>query len=118
MYDRLTAAQRGYTYRWQKAREGYLAKHPVCVMCQQRGYVVAATVVDHKIPPRLGEARQAGVAAAIQAAFKLFWDSSNWQSLCTNCHSSVKQAQEKSGLAGGCDASGVPLDANHHWHRR
>jgi 5-methylcytosine-specific restriction endonuclease McrA len=76
----LTAAERGYDYRWQKARAAWLKEHPLCVFCEANGRVEAATTVDHKIPHR-GDKH-------------LFWDRSNWQSLCTNCHSGLKQRQE------------------------
>lgn len=102
--DRQTSAQRGYGYRWQKAREGYLRKHPLCADHGRRGQIVAATVVDHVIPHR-GDS-------------KLFWDSGNWQSLCKHCHDSHKQRLEKSGIDAGCDLSGIPLDSNHHWNRK
>jgi len=113
----LTVAQRGYGSRWQRARELFLAEHPLCVFHSKRGMIVPATVVDHKIPHRLADARRSGDDEQIQQALSLFWDRKNWQSLCKPCHDSVKQAQERSGLAGGCGLDGVPLDANHHWNR-
>lgn len=79
--DKQTSSQRGYGYKWQKAREAYLSKHPLCVYCEREGRVTAATVVDHKVPHR--------------GDMKLFWDSdNNWQSLCKPCHDSVKQREE------------------------
>ena len=75
-----TAAQRGYGYRWQRAREAYLREHPLCVMCQAEGRVTAATVVDHVVPHRGDE--------------RLFWDRGNWQGLCARCHSGTKQRME------------------------
>jgi 5-methylcytosine-specific restriction enzyme A len=74
------STQRGYNYKWQQAREGYLAKHPLCAYCEREGRVTAATVVDH-IEPHRGD-------------MTLFWDSSNWQSLCKTCHDSVKKREE------------------------
>ena len=47
---------------------------------------------------------------------KLFWDRANWQSLCKPCHDSWKQRLEKSGIEPGCDRSGVPVAAGHHWN--
>ncbi|QDD91927.1 HNH endonuclease [Pseudomonas oryzihabitans] len=82
--DKQTSAQRGYGYKWQKARERHLAGHPLCVYCQRQGLVTAATVVDHVVPHR--------------GDMALFWDSSNWQSLCASCHSSVKQAEEQASM--------------------
>lgn len=98
--DKRTAAQRGYGYKWQQARAGYLAKHPHCVMClaeigmtdlQPAEVVVEcarrglpeplATVVDHSVPHR-GDMR-------------IFWDRSLWQSLCKTHHDSDKQRIER-----------------------
>lgn len=79
--DKQTSAQRGYNYKWQQAREGFLRKHPLCVYCERNGMVTAATVVDHIIPHR--------------GDMKLFWISDNWQSLCSTCHSSVKAKEER-----------------------
>lgn len=101
---RKTSAQRGYGYRWQKAREGYLRKHPLCVEHDRRGLVVPATVVDH-IVPHGGD-------------MKLFWDRNNWQGLCKECHDSWKQRLEKTGREAGCDVTGLPLDPNHHWNKK
>jgi 5-methylcytosine-specific restriction protein A len=101
MDERKTSAQRGYGSRWQKARATFLRRSPLCVDHQKRGRIVVATVVDHIIPH--------------QGDQSLFWDSSNWQSLCKQCHDSNKQRIEKSGLVVGCDLTGLPLDPKHHW---
>lgn len=75
-----TSTQRGYGYKWQKARAGFLRSHPLCVMCEAESRITVATVVDHKIPHRGDQA--------------LFWDKSNWQSLCATHHSRDKQREE------------------------
>ena len=67
------AARRGYGSAWQKARKQYLETHPLCAECMKEGRYVKATDVDHIIPHR-GDP-------------KLFWDRSNWQALCHQCHS-------------------------------
>ncbi|HWU69209.1 MAG TPA: HNH endonuclease signature motif containing protein [Stenotrophobium sp.] len=90
-----TAAQRGYDSKWQRARVGWLAAHPLCVMCAQAGRVTAATVVDHIKPHRLAWALDSGIADAVAAARALFWDRRNWQSLCKTHHDSTKQATER-----------------------
>jgi 5-methylcytosine-specific restriction enzyme A len=79
--DRLrpSAARRGYGPRWRKAREAYLARHPLCTSCQAQGRVVSATVVDHVVPHR-GDRR-------------LFWDERNWAPACKRCHD-AKTARE------------------------
>ncbi|MDH6268265.1 5-methylcytosine-specific restriction protein A [Rhizobium sp. SG_E_25_P2] len=79
---RPSARQRGYTSEWDKARREYLAAHPHCRLCAAMGRITPANVVDH-IKPHRGDMR-------------LFWTRANWQPLCTPCHSSVKQKQERS----------------------
>jgi 5-methylcytosine-specific restriction protein A len=75
-----TSAQRGYGYKWQKARARYLQEHPLCVMCETDGRVELATVVDH-IEPHQGDQTK-------------FWNPKNWQGLCKRCHDSRKAKQE------------------------
>lgn len=111
----LSSAAKGYGYRWQKARDVWLAEHSTCVECRKHGRVERATVVDHIKPHRLGFALESGDAAAISAARKLFWDRSNWQSLCKLCHDSYKQRLEKSGEP-GCGLDGIPRRSTHHWN--
>jgi 5-methylcytosine-specific restriction protein A len=77
-----TTAARGYGHRWRCYREAYLLRHPLCVMCADRGLTVAATVVDHRIPHKGDEA--------------LFWNENNHQSLCKPCHDGDKARQEHS----------------------
>ncbi|WP_225792271.1 HNH endonuclease [Oligella urethralis] len=80
----MTAAQRGYGYRWQKARAKYLDEHPLCKYCERDGRITAATVVDH-IEPHKGNK-------------EFFWNKKNWQSLCKPCHDSVKAKEEANSL--------------------
>ena len=67
-----SASARGYDARWREARALFLKQHPLCAFCQAEGKIVPATVVDHIIPHR-GDQR-------------LFWDQTNWESLCKECH--------------------------------
>lgn len=76
----MTSTQRGYGYKWQKAREQFLRENPLCVVCTAQGIVTVATVVDHIIPHRGDQS--------------LFWRRSNWQSLCSTHHSRDKQREE------------------------
>lgn len=80
---RETAAARGYGSRWQKARIGWLHSHPLCAHCEAAGLTVAANEVDH-ITPHKGD-------------MQLFWDNTNWQSLCKPCHS-AKTVKEDGGF--------------------
>lgn len=77
---RESSTVRGYGYKWQQARAGFLVKHPLCVKCQLNGLVVVATDVDH-IEPHKGD-------------MTVFWDRSNWQSLCAPCHSAKTAAED------------------------
>lgn len=70
---RASSAQRGYGYRWQKARAYFLQANPLCVECEREGRCEPATEVDHIVPHR-GDTR-------------LFWDAANWQGLCKRHHS-------------------------------
>lgn len=79
--DKQSAADRGYGYKWRQARAGYLMAHPLCVYCKRDGRVTAASVVDH-IKPHRGD-------------MALFWNRTNWQSLCAQCHSSAKAKEER-----------------------
>lgn len=54
--------------RFQWMRAAFLQRHPMCNLC----HTAAASVLDHITPHR-------GIA-------RLFWDQSNWQSLCATCH--------------------------------
>lgn len=74
--QRPSARERGYDTKWDRERAAYLAANPGCRRCPS-----PATVVDHIVPHR-GDR-------------KLFWSRSNWQPLCTTCHSRAKQAEEK-----------------------
>jgi len=80
--QRETSSQRGYSYKWQQARKGFLAKHPLCVECERVGRVTASTDVDHIVPHK--------------GDMDLFWDRSNWQAMCHPCHS-TKTATEDGG---------------------
>jgi len=81
--QRGSSNERGYTYRWQQSSKGYLAKHPLCVHCEQQDRVTVATDVDHIVPHR--------------GDMVLFWDRANWQGLCHPCHS-AKTAKEDGGF--------------------
>lgn len=64
--------KRMYGRRWQAVSAGWLRSHPLCVECERAGIVEAATDVDH-VRPHRGDP-------------KIFWDGTNWQSLCRRCH--------------------------------
>ena len=78
--DGRTTAERGYGGRWQRAREAFLRRNPLCVFCDREGRIELATVVDHVIPHQGDQA--------------LFWKRSNWQPLCKVCHDTTKKRME------------------------
>lgn len=73
---RPNSSQRGYDRQWRNARESFLKQNPHCAFCW-----APATVVDHKIPHKGDPGK--------------FWNRNNWAALCTSCHSSAKQRQER-----------------------
>lgn len=87
-----TSARRGYGYAWQKARAGFLAKHPLCE-CQdcQAGIkrVTMATVVNHRIPHR-------GNMSSTDPDG--FWNvAENWEAMSKACHDKRTQDELKPG---------------------
>lgn len=78
-----SSTKRGYGYKWQEASKGYLAHHPLCEECLQNNKLVPAKLVDHIVPHKGNQ--------------KLFWDRTNWQALCVDCHA-VKTAKEDGGF--------------------
>ena len=91
------------TQRWKRRRAAFLRAHPLCRFCEATSRVTLATLVDHKTPHKGDET--------------LFWDQTNWQSLCKPCHDGAKAELESTGRIRGCDVHGQPLDPNHHWNR-
>ena len=78
---RLSAAKRGYDRRWQRFRDWYLRRHPLCInFAECRN---PATVVDHIKP--------AGRGAP-------FWGSEEfYQAMCKACHD--RKTAKESGIA-------------------
>jgi 5-methylcytosine-specific restriction enzyme A len=99
-----------YDARWRKARLRFLEANPLCVECKRHNYLVAATEVDH-IRPHKGN-------------HELFWDETNWQSLCNKHHSAKtlrtiqETARGRPVLQRGADVNGIPLDPRHPWNQR
>jgi 5-methylcytosine-specific restriction endonuclease McrA len=90
--------------QWTALRQQQLATEPFCRFCRYLGRYTRATQVDH-IKPHHGRS-------------SLFFNVKNLQSLCTSCHSRLKQALERRGHNAGCTVSGRPRSRLHHWNRR
>lgn len=80
---RLSSTARGYGSKWQRARKGFLMKHPVCAVSQLHGQLAAAEVVDHWYPHR-------GVKW-------LFWTRALWVPMTKTWHDEWKQRLEARG---------------------
>jgi 5-methylcytosine-specific restriction protein A len=82
--QRPTASDRGYlSPAWRELRARKLRKDPLCSQCLQRGTLVHATNVDH-------------VQAHTGPSDPLFWQWSNLDSLCHQCHSRKTATQDSS----------------------
>jgi 5-methylcytosine-specific restriction protein A len=103
---RPSASRRLYGVAWRKASKGWLQHHPLCSGARNANgeqltthgeVIVAATCVDH-VEPHKGDTT-------------LFWDSGNWQGLCSGCHS-IKTAREDGGFgrAGRAVSAAVGLE--------
>lgn len=83
--DRREAAhKRGYDHTWANLRNAYLAQHPLCEHCEQRGRVEPAREVDH-IKPFNGR----------DDPLRLDWK--NLQSLCHPCHVAKTHKEKREG---------------------
>jgi 5-methylcytosine-specific restriction protein A len=80
--QRPNAAARGYGRRWQKTSEARLIRFPWCAdPYKLHGkFPAPATCTDHIV--------------AHKGDMKLFWDPTNWQSLCDSCNS-MKAVKEE-----------------------
>lgn len=76
--SRPSAAKRGYGADWQRYRKWYLSQRQniLCAECHH----ALATVVDHRVPH--------------QGDYDLFWDASNHQPLCKECHDRKTATQD------------------------
>lgn len=87
------------TKRWLNRRALQLQKQPLCEICLASGFVIPATVVHHKIPPRGDE----------QAFFF-----GELQSLCAPHHDSSAQQLENRGYIRDIGVDGYPVDTANH----
>lgn len=63
-----------YGHKWRIRRAAFLLKNPICVRCRDEGIINAYKLqVDHIVPHK--------------GDMELFWDETNWQTLCDSHHS-------------------------------
>ena len=72
-----------YDRRWQKIRDLYISKHPLCERCEAAGRLVPAEEVHHITPLSDGGDHR----------------DSNLQALCKSCHSSITLTANKGNRA-------------------
>jgi hypothetical protein len=98
------------TAEWRALRKAQLQCQPICERCRAKGFVVSATVVNHRKPHK-GDAN-------------LFRDPTNLQSVCQPCHDGPIQAEEASGqendrhgFSSAVSNDGFPTDPRHPFNR-
>lgn len=70
--------------RWRKERDLFLHEHPVCEKCLEKGKVVPATDIHHKVSPfKNGEIN-----------WTLMLDYDNLMALCKECHGNEHASQQ------------------------
>jgi 5-methylcytosine-specific restriction protein A len=84
---------------WRRLRSRRLKAEPLCRFCKAKGRVTQANTVDHIIQHK--------------GDYALFIDYENTQSLCSPCHSRVKQSIERIGYNKEIGIDGWPVDPNH-----
>lgn len=72
---------------WRMARAAHIAENPLCAECERHGRATAGVIVDH-IRPHDNDP-------------DLFFDPSNWQTLCRSCHSTKTTTKDHRGFSGG-----------------
>ncbi len=65
----------------RRLARAWLDEHPMCCECLNNGCSTVASVVDHVVPHRGND--------------RLFWDRSNWQSLCVSCHNTKTRRENQ-----------------------
>lgn len=105
--------------QWRKGRLAHLSVEPLCRLCKQTGILNDGSktaggkhqvdvrrrflVVDHVVPHR--------------GDLGLFWDRSNWQTLCPDHHDRAKQREEVRGFSNRRGDDGWPIDPKHPANR-
>ena len=92
-----TVTEQGYGHAWRKLREAVFKRDKgLCVPCKRENRITVATEVDHIIEKADGGTDDLG----------------NLQSICKLCHTAKTNRKRMA----GCDASGMPLNPEHHWN--
>lgn len=108
-----------YSSRWRKARAQHLAIEPFCRLCRHAGIENAGHLTMAGQPQRDSRRRHMVVDHIVphRGDLGLFWDRSNWQTLCPDHHDIVKQREERQGFSNARGADGWPTDPRHPANR-
>jgi len=91
-----------YDSTWRKLRRIQLRKDPLCAFCKKMGKITEATVADHITP--------------ISDDPKARLDPNNLQSLCKECHDTIKQRMESESY-NQVGLNGMPMSKDHPWNK-
>lgn len=81
---RPSRSKRGYTRRWYKHyQRPYIAQHPLCEDCKDKGNIQPAECVDHKTPH--------------EGKPELLYCWENLRALCWSCHSRKTRRDQAKG---------------------
>jgi 5-methylcytosine-specific restriction protein A len=78
--NRLTRTALGYDNRWLRFRKVYLARHPLCVHCQERGDITPAHEIHHE--------------KKLRDYPELQYEENNLTALCSSCHARVPKSAQ------------------------
>lgn len=73
--------------RWKELRRSYLQAHPLCELCEEKGYFVSAIDIHHKKPV------ESATSPAEMEQLCYSW--TNLQALCIPCHVRVHKEMGK-----------------------
>jgi len=73
--NRPSASKRGYGKDWQRLRNWFIQRHPVCEICKKEGRLTPAEVVHH--------------IKSVKERPDLRLEQENLQALCFDCHEKV-----------------------------
>ena len=102
------------TRRWERLRLQKLARNPLCEVCLQRTEIVAAEVVDHRVPISERGRKERWMSEAFPPLDGL-------ASLCASHHNQKTRAEQlgqTDWMRAGCDIFGRPNDPDHHWNKQ
>ena len=117
-----SAKQRGYGYKWQKARAAFLSlpQNQFCERCKGQGILNAGHLRMDGSPQT--NPRRMHLVVNHRTAHKgdqtLLWDRENWEVACPDHHDIRIQQEESGKVRSGTGIDGRPIDPAHPWNQR